>query len=202
MAAETSVTLSIFQADDIAGHAGELGALLHDCVHAGASIGFVLPCSVEDCHAFWQAKVLPAVRDGGLLLVVARQHGRIAGAGQLDCNTPPNQPHRAEVRKVMVHPDFRRQGIAKALMTELERLARQRGRSLLTLDTRTGDQAEPLYASLGYQTAGIIPGYCRDTFDDKRLDSTTIMYKALQHPVGTARPLGESQQRSEGVLRN
>jgi ribosomal protein S18 acetylase RimI-like enzyme len=179
MAIETSSSLSIFSAGDIAAHAGELGALLHDCVHAGASIGFVLPCSADDCLAFWQAKVLPAVHDGGLLLVVARQHGRIAGAGQLDCNTPPNQPHRAEVRKVMVHPGFRRQGIAKALMAELERLAGQRGRSLLTLDTRTGDKAEPLYASLGYQTAGIIPGYCRDTFEE-RLDSTTVMYKALK----------------------
>ena len=182
MASETPVTLSIFQAGDIASHLSELGALLHDCVHAGASIGFVLPCSADDCLAFWQGKVLPAVRDGGLLLVVARQHGRITGAGQLDCNTPPNQPHRAEVRKVMVHPGCRRQGIAKALMAELERLAGQRGRSLLTLDTRTGDQAEPLYASLGYQTAGVIPGYCLDPFDGERLDSTTIMYKALNSP--------------------
>ena len=80
----------------------------------------------------------------------------------------------------MVHPGFRRRGIARALMAELERLASQRGRSLLTLDTRTGDQAEPLYASLGYQTAGIIPGYCRDTLDAGRLDPTTIMYKVLK----------------------
>ena len=179
MASETPNTFSIFSAGDIKEHLDELGALLHDCVHAGASIGFVLPCSASDCLAFWQSKVLPAVREGGLLLVVARQHGRIAGAGQLDCNTPANQPHRAEVRKVMVHPGFRRRGIARALMAELERLASQRGRSLLTLDTRTGDQAEPLYASLGYQTAGIIPGYCRDTLDAGRLDPTTIMYKAL-----------------------
>ncbi|MEO7886948.1 GNAT family N-acetyltransferase [Polaromonas sp.] len=182
MADEPTCTLSIFSAGDIASHLHELSALLHDCVHAGASIGFVLPCAMDDCQAFWQGKVLPAVRDGGLLLVVAWQHGRIAGAGQLDCNTPANQPHRAEVRKVMVHPGFRRRGIAKTLMTELEGLASQRGRSLLTLDTRTGDKAEPLYASLGYLIAGVIPGYCRDTFDGGRLDSTTIMYKALTSP--------------------
>lgn len=184
MTGETSNSLSIFSASDIDGHLDELCALLRDCVHAGASIGFLQPCTLDDCQAFWQGKVQAAVRDGGLLLVVARQHGRIAGAGQLDCNTPPNQPHRAEVRKVMVHPASRRQGIARALMTELERLAGRRGRSLLTLDTRTGDTAEPLYASLGYQTAGVIPGYCRDPFDGERLDSTTIMYKAL-NPSGS-----------------
>ena len=78
----------------------------------------------------------------------------------------------------MVHPDFRRQGIAKALMADLEGHAGQLGRSLITLDTRTGDMAEPLYASLGYRTVGVIPGYCRDPFED-RLDSTTIMYKTL-----------------------
>ena len=78
----------------------------------------------------------------------------------------------------MVHPHFRRQGIARALMAELERQAALRGRKLITLDTRTGDHAEPLYASLGYETAGVIPGYCRAPLDD-RLESTTIMYKAL-----------------------
>ena len=78
----------------------------------------------------------------------------------------------------MVHPDFRRQGIARALMAEIERLAGGLKRSLLTLDTRTGDSAEPLYASMGYKTVGIVPGYCLDPFEPK-LDSTTIMYKAL-----------------------
>jgi ribosomal protein S18 acetylase RimI-like enzyme len=82
------------------------------------------------------------------------------------------------VRKLLVHPDFRRRGIGKALMTEAERLASDLGRSLITLDTRTGDKAEPLYQSLGYTVAGVIPGYCRDPFED-RLDATTIMYKVL-----------------------
>jgi ribosomal protein S18 acetylase RimI-like enzyme len=97
---------------------------------------------------------------------------------QLSTDTPPNQLHRAEVTKLLIHPDFRRRGIARALMEELEGLAERLGRSLITLDTRTGDSAEPLYASMGYVTAGVIPGYCRDAFVD-RLDATTIMYKAL-----------------------
>jgi ribosomal protein S18 acetylase RimI-like enzyme len=178
MSTNPQTTISIFSADDIAGHVRELGALLHACVHDGASIGFVLPFPAEDSEAFWSNNVVPAVRRGVRLLLVACRDGRIAGSGQLDYDTPPNQPHRAEVRKLLVHPDFRRLGLAKALMAELERHATGLGRSLLTLDTRTGDKAEPLYASLGYKTAGVIPGYCRDPFKD-HFDSTTLMYRAL-----------------------
>jgi ribosomal protein S18 acetylase RimI-like enzyme len=178
MTGDGGATISIFTADDVVRHRRELGALLHACVHAGASIGFVLPYTEDDGEAFWSRKVLPAVRDGARLLLVARTSGRIVGSVQLGYDTLPNQAHRAEVSKLLVHPACRRRGVARALMVELERLASHLGRSLLTLDTRTGDHAEPLYASLGYGTAGIIPGYCRDPFED-RLDSTTIMYKVL-----------------------
>ena len=178
MHGNTRPTISIFSAEDTARNVSELGALMHACVHAGASIGYILPYSPDDGEVFWTTKVLPAVEDGTRLLLVARKGGRIVGSVQLDTDTPPNQPHRAEIRKLMVHPDFRRQGIARALMAEVERLAAELERSLLTLDTRTGDSAEPLYASMGYQTVGVVPGYCLDPFEPK-LDSTTIMYKAL-----------------------
>ena len=173
-----SVTISPLSGNEATDHVAELGALLHACVHDGASIGFVLPFTVAEGEAYWRNKVLPRVRDGCVILLVARMHDRIVGSVQLDYDTPPNQPHRAEVRKLLVHPDCRRQGIAKALMAAIERRAAALGRSLLTLDTRTGDHAEPLYAALGYRTAGIIPGYCRDPFEAK-LDPTTVMYKAL-----------------------
>lgn len=178
MTRETQISISIFSTGDFAIHLRELGVLLHACVQNGASVGFVLPFPTADAEAFWTDKVLPRMRDGALALLVARKSGRIAGSVQLDYDTPPNQPHRAEVRKLLVHPDWRRQGIAKALVAALERHAGRLGRNLLTLDTRTGDKAEPLYASLGYRTAGIIPGYCRDPFTE-RFDSTTFMYKAL-----------------------
>ncbi len=178
MATDTRITIAPFTADDLAAHARELGALLRACVYDGASIGFVLPFTQDDGEAFWIDKVLPAVRAGMRALLVARAGGRIVGTVQLDCDTMPNQCHRAEVRKLLVHPDARRRGVARALMVDLERRAHDLGRNLLTLDTRTGDGAERLYASLGYETAGVIPGYCRDTTED-RLDATTIMYKTM-----------------------
>lgn len=178
MIANPPAIISAFTAREIEDRAGELGELLTACVLDGASVGFILPFAVAEGEAFWLDKVLPSVRSGGATLLVAEAEGRIAGTVLLDHDTMPNQPHRAEARKLLVHPDFRRRGVARALMAELESLAARLGRSLITLDTRTGDSAEPLYASLGYQVAGIIPGYCRDTRED-RLDPTTIMYKAL-----------------------
>ena len=177
--AQTLTTIATFSPADIEEHVHELGALMHACVNGGASIGYILPFTPQDAEAFWSEKVLPGVRDGTRVLVVAVTNGWIVGSAQLDYDTPPNQPHRAEIRKLIVHPDFRRLGIARALMAEVERRASQLQRSLLTLDTRTGDSAEPLYASLGYSTVGVIPGYCLDPFDG-RLDSTTVMYKTLE----------------------
>lgn len=155
-----------------------LADLLHACVAAGASVNFVHPFARDEALAFWRDKGLPAVRDGRRLLLVARHEGRTAGCVLLDLDTPPNGAHRAEVSKLLVHPDCRRMGLGRALMARLEAEARGAGRRLLTLDTRTGDAAEPLYAGLGYATAGIVPGYCRHPVED-RLESTTVMYKHL-----------------------
>lgn len=170
--------ISILPADGVEARLPELAGLMRDCVHAGASINFILPFTEAESEAFWRTRVLPNVRAGTRVLFIAEVDERIVGTVQLDHDTPPNQPHRAEVAKLMVHPDFRGHGFARSLMGALEAHARRLGRFLITLDTRTGDAAEPLYASLGYETAGIIPGFCRDTFED-RLDPTTIMYKRL-----------------------
>ena len=178
MSGNTETELARLSAEEVAARLRDLGALLYACVHAGASVNFVLPFTEDDSAAFWRRKVLPAMRAGGRVLWVAQSGARVVGSVQLDHATPPNQAHRAEVTKLLVHPEFRRRGIAQALMAELERAAVRLGRSLITLDTRTGDAAERLYAALGYRTAGMIPGYCRDPFAD-RLDSTTIMYKVL-----------------------
>lgn len=157
----------------------ELGDLMAACVAAGASVGYVMPFAAADGEAFFRRDVLPDVAAGRRVLFVAERDGRIAGTVQLDLATPQNQPHRVEARKLLVHPAVRRQGIARRLMEALEDEARARGRGLVTLDTRTGDAAEPLYAGLGYATVGVIPGYCVDPFDPAKLDGTTVMYKRL-----------------------
>ena len=134
-----------------------LGDVLQACVQAGASVSFILPFSRDDAKAFWNDKILPAVQAQTCRVLVARDGERIVGTVQLDLATPPNQPHRGEVKKLLVHPDARRRGVGRALMAAVEEQARQAGRSLLTLDTRTGDFAEPLYRSMGYIEAGVIP---------------------------------------------
>jgi GNAT superfamily N-acetyltransferase len=155
-----------------------LGGILHACVHAGASVSFVVPFSRDEAKAFWQNQVLPTVNAGSRCVLLARMEGQIMGTVQLDLATPPNQPHRAEVKKLLVHPDARRRGIARSLMIALEDQARDVRRSLLTLDTVTGGAAEPLYLSLGYVAVGAIPSYALN-FNASRLESTTVMYKRL-----------------------
>src|SRR5262245_6016535 len=150
-------TISALSAEGLVRRTGELAGLLVACVHDGASIGFVLPFSEQEAEDFWARKVLPGVRDATRVLLIAEEDCRIVGSAQLGHDTPANQQHRADVNKLMVHPEFRRRGIARALMMEIEKIARRLGRSLLTLDTRTGDSAEPLYASMGYAVSGVIP---------------------------------------------
>jgi hypothetical protein len=178
MSAAADFTIAEVSTEELGADLPGFGGLLHACVLAGASVGFVLPFGEAEAVGFWERKILPAVRENRVLLLAARSAGRLVGTVQLDHDMPPNQPHRAEVRKLLVGPAHRRQGIARALMGEIERRARNLGRSLLTLDTRTGDKAEPLYTALGFTVAGIIPDYCRDTLSD-RLDPTTIMYKRI-----------------------
>lgn len=156
----------------------ELAEILHGCVHGGASVGFILPFALQDAAHWWRAKVLPAVAVGERRLLVARREGGILGTAQLDLGTPPNQRHRAEVCKVLVHPEVRRQGLGRAMMRAIEPIARAEGRSLLTLDTVAGSAAQPLYESLGYVLVGVLPGWARAARED-RLEGTAIMYKRL-----------------------
>lgn len=154
------------------------GSVLHACVHAGASVSFVLPFSHADAEAFWRQGVLPALQGGQRALFAAEVGGRLAGTVQLDWDTPPNQPHRAEVRKLLVHPDFRRRGLGRLLMAAVEAKARAVGRRLLTLDTRTADAAEPLYVGMGYTVVGTIPAYARHPVTGVE-EPCTILWKRL-----------------------
>jgi putative acetyltransferase len=156
----------------------QLAELLHACVHAGASVHFVLPFGPADALAFWQRQ-LPALHRGARALLVARERdgGRIVGTVQLVLDQPPNGAHRAEVAKLLVHPDARRRGAARALMHALEGLARAEQRTLLVLDTNEDSPAERLYASLGFHRIGVVPGYARSV--EGGLRGCSFMYKPL-----------------------
>jgi ribosomal protein S18 acetylase RimI-like enzyme len=121
-----------------------LAALLVDVVAQGASVGFLNPLAPGDARAYWSNVLAPHVT-----LLVAEQQGRLVGTAQLHAAQQPNAKHRAEVCKLMVHPAAQRRGIARALMDELERAARASGKTLLVLDTRSGDVSSDLYRSLG-----------------------------------------------------
>jgi len=155
-----------------------LADVLHAVVHTGAGVSFVVPFSIGEARAFWADTVLPGVRARTRRVLVARVDGRIVGTVQIDLAVPPNQRHRAEVLKLLVHPSARRRGIARALMIAIERAAQAEGRTLLTLDTWTGSAAEILYRSLGYTVVGVIPRYARGSLMPE-LEPATIMYKEL-----------------------
>jgi ribosomal protein S18 acetylase RimI-like enzyme len=155
-----------------------LAGVLHAVVHDGASVGFILPFPLEEARAYWTERVLQDVRTRRRRLLLAWVGAVVVGTVHLNLDTMPNQAHRAEVSKLLVHPGSRRRGIARALMTELEAIARGEGRTLLTLDTRSGDSAEPLYLSMGYTFVGAIPHFAQAP-DSPALDATSILYKEL-----------------------
>jgi ribosomal protein S18 acetylase RimI-like enzyme len=156
-----------------------LAEILRACVHEGASIGFVMPFDQNEARAYWLNRVAAPHAAGAKLVLIATLGGEIAGTAQLDLDSMPSKRHHAEVSKVLVDPGFRRAGVGRALMREIERRAAEEGRWLLTLDT-AGDAAEALYRALGYGVAGAIPHYARDAFED-RYDATRLMYKDLRH---------------------
>ncbi len=146
-----------------------LADILAACVADGASVAYQAPLSPETARGFWR-KISGDVAMGNRLLLVAWLDGRMAGTAQLHLAMAENQPHRAVVEMLLVHPEFRRRGVGRALMRRAEQAARGIGRSLLTLDTRAGDAAERLYRSQGWVEAGRIPAFARNadgTFGDQ-----------------------------------
>ncbi len=141
-----------------AAHRDALAELLIDCVSGGASVSFMHPLSHSDARAFWR-RVADDVGRGERALLVAEDADGIVGSVQLVLAQPPNQPHRADLAKMLVHRRARRQGLGEALMREAEALAVQCGKTLLVLDTVAGSDAERLYARLGWCSVGRIPGY-------------------------------------------
>lgn len=137
--------------------AQDLALVLIDCVEGGASVGFMQPMTVPKALAFWQ-RIGRDVERGARIVLIAEDEGGIVGTVQIVLEQPENQPHRADISKMLVHRRARRRGIGAALMGAAEDAARQAGKSLLVLDTAS-DDAERLYARLGWTLVGVIPDY-------------------------------------------
>ena len=170
--------IEILTEKDIRTHAKALVEILRKTVADDGAVGFVMPLSQEDATRFWAEIIAAEVKSGARIMFGAFEGAELTGTGQLIVGMPNNQPHRAEIAKLMVHPNHRRKGIARKLMHRLEQCAHEHGRSLITLDTRTGDGAEPLYTTLGFKTAGIIPRYGKNAVT-QGFHATTYMYKEI-----------------------
>jgi GNAT superfamily N-acetyltransferase len=154
----------------------QLASVLVDCVEGGASVSFMAPFSHEQGLAFFR-KVAASVAAGDTLLLTAKLDGKIIGTVQLGLDTPPNQPHRADVKKMLVHRAARGRGVGADLMARVEDEARRRGRWLLVLDTVPGDSGYRLYRRAGWTESGVIPDYAM--FPDGRLCDTALFWKRL-----------------------
>jgi GNAT superfamily N-acetyltransferase len=128
--------------------------------------------------AFWR-RVAQDLAAGDRAIVVAEDDQGLCGTVQLVLNLPENQPHRADLTKMLVHRRVRRQGLGAALLQAAEAMARECGRTLLVLDAVTGGDAERLYERMGWQRVGVIPGYA--LFPRGGLCSTTVFYRDLNH---------------------
>ncbi|HME38585.1 MAG TPA: GNAT family N-acetyltransferase [Steroidobacteraceae bacterium] len=153
-----------------------LADLLIDCVADGASVSFMHPLPPAKALNFWHRVAEAVARGERALLVAEDARGGVVGTVQLILDQPENQPHRADLSKMLVHPQARRRGLGAALLRAAEHLARDCGKSLLVLDTASSD-AERLYAKLGWQRCGVIPGYA--LLPRGGLCDTTYFYRSL-----------------------
>jgi GNAT superfamily N-acetyltransferase len=155
----------------------ELAEVLIDCVEGGASVSFMLPLSREKAAAYWRGVAEGAARAERVVLAAFDAGGAIAGTVQVILDLPENQPHRADLAKMLVRRRARRRGVGAALLAASEDCARAAGRSLLVLDTASAE-AERLYQRHGWQRVGVVPGYA--LYPDGRPCATTFYFKPLR----------------------
>ncbi|MGF7130741.1 GNAT superfamily N-acetyltransferase [Paraburkholderia sp. EB58] len=154
-----------------------LADVLIDCVEGGASVSFMLPLPREKALAFWRGVAEGVARNERALLIAETREGELLGTVQLITAQPDNQPHRADVAKMLVSRKARRRGIAQQLMVAVDAVAREEGKTVLVLDTVTGGDAERLYERAGWQRAGVVPKYA--LMPDGEFCATTFYYKHL-----------------------
>jgi GNAT superfamily N-acetyltransferase len=176
MSATEQVEVRRLGATEVRAQLDGLAGVLADCVAGGASVSYMAPFSHEDARAVFEA-VAAEVEQSRRLVLAAFADGTLVGTVQVVLAAPPNQPHRAEIAKLLVHRSARRRGLAQLLMERAEAEARVEGKTLLVLDTVTGDGAERLYERLGWTKVGVIPGYA--LYPDGRPCDTTVFWKSL-----------------------
>ena len=171
------VTVHSVGANEAAACIDGLTEVLMDCVEGGASVSFMLPLARETAWAFWHDVAESVARGERRLLIAEDEVGHIIGTVQLITAQPENQPHRADVAKMLVHRRARRKGVAQRLMHEIEAVARDAGKQVLVLDTVTGGDAERLYQRAGWERVGTVPNYA--LMPTGELCGTTFYYKQL-----------------------
>lgn len=175
---EETVTIRTLTGPQAHASSTQLAEVLIDCVAGGASVSFMAPLTRERARDFWRG-VADSVAAGGRTLLVAEDPatGEMFGTVQVVLAQPENQPHRADIAKMLVHRRARRRGIGAGLMRAAEDTALAAGKTLLVLDTATGSDAERLYQRLGWIRVGVVPGYA--LWPDGQPCATTYYYKAL-----------------------
>lgn len=154
-----------------------LADVLVDCVEGGASVSFMLPLARDKALAFWRGVADGVARGERALLVAEDAQAAIIGTVQLVMAMPDNQPHRADVAKMLVHRRARRAGVGRRLLAALDVVAKEEGKTVLVLDTVTGGDAERLYERAGWQRAGVVPKFA--LMPDGAFCATTFFYKHL-----------------------
>lgn len=172
-----SMPVHSFSRDEILSNIDALADILANCVNGGASVSFMAPFSHQDACAFWLGVAESVERQERTVLVCRDPHGALLGTVQLLTDQPENQPHRADVAKLLVHEKARRRGVAMALMEALEAAAREQGKTVLVLDTASGSGAESFYVRGGWIRVGEIPDYA--LMPDGEMTATTVFYKFL-----------------------
>ncbi|KWI85742.1 acetyltransferase [Burkholderia ubonensis] len=171
------ITIRRVSGDEVTTYIDALSDVLIDCVEGGASVSFMLPISRDTAARFWRQVADGVIRGERILLVAERVDGRVVGTVQLITALPENQPHRADVAKMLVHRDARRQGVGARLMAAADDAARADGKAVLELDTVTGSDAARLYERAGWQRVGDVPNYA--LMPDGRYCATTFFHKQL-----------------------
>jgi GNAT superfamily N-acetyltransferase len=171
-----TATIRILDAGSARAAIADLCEVLSDCINGGASLGFMLPFKPQDGAGYWN-DIAGEVEKGGIILAAAEVDGRLVGTVQIGLASKPNQPHRGDLMKLLVHRSARGLGLSRRLTEAAEAEAAGRGRTLLVLDTATGSDAEAIYPRLGWQRVGVIPDYA--LWPEGGYCATTLFYKRI-----------------------